>query len=169
MNREATAMRRLLQIYINPLLEWADIAIYASIAILFFALAAIFGVYSVVTFIQHYSEGNFAQVVSDSITNLLLVLIILELIGTIRSNLTHGETSLKPFLYIGIISALRRILEIGANLRCPAPRARRFFATTLLNLASTERWFSPLPSPCTCSLGRTRRQTSQCRRTWIHR
>ena len=49
------------------------------------------------------------------INGLLLVLIILEVLGTVRSYLTTGATSLKPFLYIGIISATRRILSIGAQ------------------------------------------------------
>ena len=39
----------------------------------------------------------------------------MEVLGTVRSYLTTGETSLRPFLYIGIISATRRILAIGAQ------------------------------------------------------
>ncbi|MHB8576494.1 MAG: phosphate-starvation-inducible PsiE family protein [Dehalococcoidia bacterium] len=117
MAREPNRMRRLLRLQIDPFLEWVDVALYTAAALLFLAVALIYGVYAVVTFAQHFDDsgpGAFTSLVLDAITNLLLVLIVLEVVGTIRSYLTTGATSLKPFLYIGIISAVRRILEIGA-------------------------------------------------------
>jgi uncharacterized membrane protein (DUF373 family) len=46
----------------------------------------------------------------------LLVLIITEVLGTVIHYLKAHVTSLRPFLFIGIISATRGILEIGAKL-----------------------------------------------------
>jgi hypothetical protein len=40
----------------------------------------------------------------------------MEVLGTVRSYLEHGDTSVKPFIFIGIISATRGILSIGARL-----------------------------------------------------
>jgi uncharacterized membrane protein (DUF373 family) len=97
-----------------PGLEFADRAIYALVGVLFLLAAAAMGVYSCVTFVQHLNDG-FPLDLITFINDLLLVLIILEVLGTVRSYLETSTTSLEPFLYIGIISATRRILAIGAQ------------------------------------------------------
>jgi uncharacterized membrane protein (DUF373 family) len=95
-------------------LDGADRAIYIMVASLFLAAAIAMGVYAIITFIEHIQEDFLLQLIA-SINDLLLVLIILEVFGTVRSYLSNGTTSVKPFLYIGIISATRRILAIGAQ------------------------------------------------------
>ena len=72
------------------------------------------GGYSLVTFFKNLND-DFPLDVITFVNDLLLVLIILEVLGTVRSYLANGETTLRPFLYIGIISATRRILAIGAR------------------------------------------------------
>ncbi len=94
-------------------LDMADRAIYVAVAALFLVAAIAMGGYSIGTFVRHLS-GDFPLDIITFINDLLLVLIILEVLGTVRSYLTTGTTSLTPFLYIGIISATRRILAIGA-------------------------------------------------------
>lgn len=49
-------------------------------------------------------------------SGLLLVLIIMEMLGTVMHYLQVHTTSLRPFLFIGIVSATRSILSIGARL-----------------------------------------------------
>ena len=107
--RNDNALRRITETW----LERADVAVYVMIAVLFLAAALAMGVYSVVTFFQHINDP-FPLVIITAINDLLLVLIILEVLGTVRSYLVTGTTSLTPFIYIGIISATRRILAIGA-------------------------------------------------------
>jgi uncharacterized membrane protein (DUF373 family) len=99
---------------VEPLLEWADGALYAGVALLFLAAAVALCIYAVISFIQHLGN-DFPIDVIAFINDLLLVLIILEVVGTVRSYMETGTTSLRPFLYIGIISATRRILAIGAQ------------------------------------------------------
>jgi uncharacterized membrane protein (DUF373 family) len=107
--RNDNALKRITETW----LERADVAVYVMIAVLFLAAAMAMGVYTVITFFQHVND-NFPLDIITSINDLLLVLIILEVLGTVRSYLVTGTTSLTPFLYIGIISATRRILAIGA-------------------------------------------------------
>ena len=95
-------------------LDGVDRAIYILVAILFLVAALAMGFYSIITFMQHVREDFLRQLIG-SINDLLLVLIILEVFGTVRSYLSEGTTSVRPFLYIGIISATRRILAIGAE------------------------------------------------------
>ena len=113
MNETPPATRPGLSKIVERWLERADIAVYAAVAVLFLGIAVAMAIYSVVTFFQHLNDG-FSLDVITSINDLLLVLIILEVLGTVRSYLVTGTTSLTPFLYIGIISATRRILAIGA-------------------------------------------------------
>src|SRR5712691_4778492 len=95
-------------------LEQADRAIYVLVAVLFLIAALAMGGYSLVTFFKNLND-DFPLDVITFVNDLLLVLIILEVLGTVRSYLANGETTLRPFLYIGIISATRRILAIGAR------------------------------------------------------
>lgn len=101
----------------DPLMEWADRAVHVLVGVLFLIAAVWIGVYSVKTFIHELSSGgdDFLVQAIDLNNGLLLVLIILEVLGTVRSYLQEGHTSLKPFLVIGIISATRRVLAVGAE------------------------------------------------------
>jgi len=57
-----------------------------------------------------------AQAIIEFISGLLLVLIIVEMLGTVIHYLQTHATSLRPFLFIGVVSATRSILSIGARL-----------------------------------------------------
>src|SRR6195256_179312 len=92
----------------------ADEALYLLVALLFLIAAFAMGVSSVITFIKNVND-DFPLDIITFVNDLLLVLIILEVLGTVRSYLATGTTSLRPFLYIGIISATRRILALGAK------------------------------------------------------
>jgi uncharacterized membrane protein (DUF373 family) len=116
-------------------LERADVAVYAMIAVLFVGAAMAMGVYSVVTFFQHINDG-FPLDIITSINDLLLVLIILEVLGTVRSYLSTGTTSLAPFLYIGTISATRRILAIGAATTLGAATNETAFHHQMIDLGA---------------------------------
>ncbi len=116
-----------------PWLEWADRAVYVAVALLFLAAAVAMGGYSVVTFVRE-ARHEFPLQLITFINDLLLVLIILEVLGTVRSYLASGTTSLKPFLYIGIISATRRILAIGAQTTLGEAKTETAFRHLMIDL-----------------------------------
>jgi uncharacterized membrane protein (DUF373 family) len=62
------------------------------------------------------ANGQGAQDVISLVSDLLLTLIIMEVLGTVVHYLRERETTLRPFLFIGIISATRGILAVGARL-----------------------------------------------------
>ena len=62
------------------------------------------------------SQAIVAGAIIKLISDLLLVLIIMEVLGTVIHYLKSHATSLRPFLFIGIISSTRGILSIGARL-----------------------------------------------------
>jgi len=99
----------------DPLMEWTDRAIHVVIGALFLIAAIVLIAYSVRSFFDDLTNPNFLEHLTRLINDLLLALIILEVLSTVRSYLLEGRTSLKPFLVIGIISATRRILAVGAS------------------------------------------------------
>jgi uncharacterized membrane protein (DUF373 family) len=118
-----------IRLAILRLLNGLDLVVYALVGIAFVAAAVLAFAFSIgqVVFNLLHSFGigfqlkastynSIAQAVLDFVSDLLLVLIIMELLGTIRSYVEKGDTSVEPFLIIGIISATRGILSVGARL-----------------------------------------------------
>lgn len=115
-------------------LEKSDSLIYAIVGICFFLGGLVALGYSFWDF--GYTMTNITNALNDAIaahspttpqaivagaiiklvSDLLLVLIIMEVLGTVIHYLKSHATSLRPFLFIGIISATRGILSIGARL-----------------------------------------------------
>jgi len=103
------------------LLERGDSIIYAIVGICFFlggfvALGYSFWDFGSQVFTPNLTPGTFATALIQLVSDLLLVLIIMEVLGTVTNYLREHATSLRPFLFIGIISATRGILSIGARL-----------------------------------------------------
>jgi uncharacterized membrane protein (DUF373 family) len=118
---------------IEPWLARTDSLLYVIVAVLFAVAAVVMGGYSVWQFVKHLNDDIPSDVVLF-VNDLLLVLIILEVLGTVRSYLATETTSLKPFLYIGIISATRRILAIGAQMTLGESPAENVFRHRMIDL-----------------------------------
>ena len=118
----------------SKLLERSDSLVYAIVGICFF----LSGLFTLGYSFWHFGStiADIPSVIADAVTkhnstssqevvasaiiqlisDLLLVLIIMEVLGTVIHYLKSHITSLHPFLFIGIISATRGILSIGARL-----------------------------------------------------
>lgn len=117
-----------IRLAILRVLNGLDLVVYALVGIAFVAAAVLAFAFSIAQVIfnllkdldigVHFTlpSTNIAQDVLNFVSDLLLVLIIMELLGTIRSYVEKGDTSVEPFLIIGIISATRGILSVGARL-----------------------------------------------------
>src|SRR6266571_6260277 len=117
----------------DRLLGYGDRAVYILVAVLFLLAAIGMAIFSAATLVTHAQE-NFPQRLVEFINGLLLVLIIMEVLGTVRSYLSRGHTSLQPFLYIGIISATRRILTIGAEATLGQANSEVLFRRQIIDL-----------------------------------
>jgi len=67
-------------------------------------------------YLNPLTPADVATAIIQLVSDLLLVLIIMEVLGTVIHYLKEHATSLRPFLFIGIVSATRGILSIGARL-----------------------------------------------------
>ncbi len=102
-------------------LDNGDSVIYAIVGICFLAGGLIALGYTFWNFVVNLTSLTltpplFANAIIQFISDLLLVLIIMEVLGTVTHYLQSHTTSLRPFLFIGIVSATRGILSIGAKL-----------------------------------------------------
>jgi uncharacterized membrane protein (DUF373 family) len=110
------------------LLEAGDSLVYILVGVCFFVAALLSLIYGLGSFAQHVQhtpdlpwgllgdKGPGAADIIALVSDLLLTLIIMEVLGTVVHHLRDKETTLKPFLFIGIISATRGILAVGARL-----------------------------------------------------
>lgn len=116
----------------SNLLDQGDSVIYAIVGACFF-IGAIFALgYSFWHFadtilpLSKLTPTISATAIIQLISDLLLVLIIMEVLGTVIHYLKAHATSLRPFLFIGIVSATRGILSIGARLSVEAITPQEF-------------------------------------------
>lgn len=106
----------------SNLLDRGDSIIYAIVGMCFFLGGFVALGYSFWDFGYHLlvvtplTPTAVANAIVQLVSDLLLVLIIMEVLGTVIHYLKSHATSLRPFLFIGIISATRGILSIGARL-----------------------------------------------------
>ncbi len=130
-------------------LDNGDSVIYAIVGICFLIGGLIALGYSFWDFGNHllnsstYIKGDvtlqpadLANAIIQLVSDLLLVLIIMEVLGTVTHYLQSHTTSLRPFLFIGIVSATRGILSIGAKLSVESvrPSSPQDFTNAMIEL-----------------------------------
>jgi uncharacterized membrane protein (DUF373 family) len=111
-----TTSRRSIERAHRPLvvLDRIEDLVHYVVAVLLLAIAGIV-LYRTVEHLFD-SRDNFAAQVTNGINDLLLVIILMELLRTVIGHLETADSQLRPFLIIGIISAVRHILAVGAQL-----------------------------------------------------
>ncbi|MDQ2903899.1 MAG: phosphate-starvation-inducible PsiE family protein [Chloroflexota bacterium] len=130
--------------FAGELLERWDSLIYAIVGVCFFlgAFCALgytlwhfwVLIHALLVKTEGFDATNVAQAIIQLISDLLLVLIIMEVLGTVIHYLKSHATSLRPFLFIGIVSATRGILSIGARLSVGEGSTGGAFTNSMIEL-----------------------------------
>jgi uncharacterized membrane protein (DUF373 family) len=94
-------------------LVWAEDLLHYTVSAVLIIAAFVVLCRSVYTSVVH--PGPFVTALPTLIDNVLFVIIVLEIFTTVLSHFRDGGLQLKPFLIIGIISAVRHILVVGAH------------------------------------------------------
>jgi uncharacterized membrane protein (DUF373 family) len=103
-----------------------------AVAILLLVAAAAMLVHTVEDFVT--SEAEFAQRTTSAINSVLFVIIVMEILRTVVAHFDDAGLQLKPFLIIGIISAVRHILTVGAKVSLGAAASGSEFRKTQIEL-----------------------------------
>ena len=93
-------------------LSLTEDAVYLGVALVLIGIA-VAALYNTVHDLVD-SNSTFAQTVTAGVNGVLFVVIVLEIFRTVLAHLEGGGFQLRPFLIIGIISAVRHILLVGA-------------------------------------------------------
>jgi len=88
---------------------------YITAGLSFLFLGMVVFIYGWYEFLLGFKE-NIPRAVLVLMNELLLVVILLELFRTIINFLKSRTISLEPFLHVGIIASVRRLLTIGAEI-----------------------------------------------------
>ncbi len=94
-------------------LVWAEDFLHYTVALVLVAAAFVVLVHSV--WLAVFSSGIFSSKIPELIDSVLFVVIVLEIFTTVLSHFRDAGLQLQPFLIIGIVSAVRHILVVGAK------------------------------------------------------
>ncbi len=107
--RKPTLLRHFL-----TFIESADDWVNAAVALTLLGLAIVIVINTLYKAIWGNS-GNVFESTTYILDRLLLVLIVLEILWTIITYLESHKVPLEPFLYVGIITSIRKLLILGAE------------------------------------------------------
>lgn len=114
-------------------MQWLDRWGYITACVSFLFLGMLIFAYSWVQFIFDATHG-FLEASITLINDLLLVIILLELFRTVVRYLQTDVIRLEPFLHVGIIASVRRLLTAGAELTHVAELPQNLFVRYLLDM-----------------------------------
>ena len=100
-----------------PLLRLVDLLedlVHYLVVVVLLVIAGLVLFHTVTDLFQGHS--SYATRVIDGIDGVLFVVIIMELLHTVVAHFNSDDFQLQPFLIIGIISAVRHLLSVGAHL-----------------------------------------------------
>jgi uncharacterized membrane protein (DUF373 family) len=97
------------------LLEKAEGLIYVIAGVLLAVAALVIFGHAVVVFVEHIGAGEVTRGVIDLLEELLLALMAVELLYTVTVSLRTHSLSAEPFLVVGLVAAVRRILTLSVE------------------------------------------------------
>jgi len=86
--------------------------ILTGIALLLIVLAVLLLINGALGLIRAVVQSDLSGLELDILESILLVAVIMEIVYTVMLSLRSHELSAEPFLVVGVIAAIRRILEI---------------------------------------------------------
>ena len=94
----------------------AEKVVFIAVALALLLIAVAEFVRGVADLVQAPARQEFAVTATRAVNSVLFIVVVLELVRMIVGRLEGGGFQLQPFLVIGIISATRDILTVGAEL-----------------------------------------------------
>ena len=110
----------------------AEDAMHYAVAVFLLCVGAVVLVHSAGDFVN--SHESFPERITAGVNGMLFVIIVMEILRTVLAHFDDAGLQLKPFLIIGIISAVRHILTVGAQISLGAGAAEREFRHAQIEL-----------------------------------
>ncbi len=100
---------------VDEVWRFAENAIYFAVGLLLMVTAATVTFFAAQKFVISLNEGTLFREILHILDSLLVVLMLVEILHTVGISIRQHELSCEPFLIIGLIAAVRRILIITAE------------------------------------------------------
>ena len=118
--------------HVIGVIQVAEDMVHYVVALVLVGVAVVVLVRSVIdAFGDHES---FPERVTSVINSILFVIIVMEILRTVVAHFDDAGLQLKPFLIIGIISAIRHILTVGAQVSLGGAHDAEHFRQTQIEL-----------------------------------
>jgi uncharacterized membrane protein (DUF373 family) len=89
--------------------------VYIGLGLLLGATAVVLLISGISAFIQGLASGNFPNGAISLLDRILLILLIVELLYTVQVSFREHALVPEPFLLVGLIAAIRRVLVVTAE------------------------------------------------------
>ncbi len=125
---------------VSEVFAWVEHAAYMALGVML-SLAALLGLAGAAgVFLQGLTDWGSTREILQVIDRLLFVLMVVEILHTVRASMRSGALTCEPFLVVGLIATIRRVLVI--TLRSSettkdgmmSADADRFFKASLMEL-----------------------------------
>jgi uncharacterized membrane protein (DUF373 family) len=117
--------------------KWIDRVeqmLYIAIGGVLAIAAIVLLIWSVVHFVGMIIGGEVGAAVLQALDSLLLIVMLIEILHTVRISLRSRVLLIEPFLVVGIIAAVRRLLVITAEQATPTAEEQIEFQLAMLEL-----------------------------------
>lgn len=101
---------------IDKIISIVENSILVVIILFLIASSVLLIIDEVKSILSFYSEKQSIKIIIEIISKTLLLLMIIEILITVKISLTERILSCQPFLVIGLIAAVRRILIISVEI-----------------------------------------------------
>jgi uncharacterized membrane protein (DUF373 family) len=95
---------------------WVEDAVYIGLGVLLAGCALTLLASGVLTFWQHLLAGSLSENIVQLLDRLLLILLIVEVMYTVQVSFREHSLAPEPFLIVGLIAVVRRLLVLTAEL-----------------------------------------------------
>ncbi len=99
----------------NNLIIIGENVIYAIIILFLFVSAGLLVYDEVLTLLDYSKEAAGIKVIIEIIAKTLLLLMVIEILSTVRISIREHTLCAEPFLIVGLIASIRRILIISVE------------------------------------------------------
>jgi uncharacterized membrane protein (DUF373 family) len=104
-------------------LEHAQDFVAVAVGVVLIVLAATLAVSGVVSFAEDVQKHSIATAAINLLDRVLLVLILVEIVHTVVLSLRAHRLAAQPFIVVGLVAVIRRILFLLSNENIIPPRS----------------------------------------------
>lgn len=119
---------------LTGILDRAETVIYALVAAFLVIGALVLVVSSAWHFVEIATSGSIEHAALRALEDLLLVIMLVEIVHTVGISMRRKQLICEPFLVVGVIAAVRRMLIITAEMATPTAEEADVFKLAMLEL-----------------------------------